>query len=325
MFSFAVKLRKASGMQRNGKKNKAKKPKKPKEAGMFTVPASNIVTRRTVNPLQVALNRTPLLPAFTKVPKMLYYVTNLSLTAPNTGAVVSYVFSANGMFDPDITGTGHQPIGFDQMMALYEQYTVTRSVINCRFRPNSRMQFGIALSPDTAVITNPSQFVENGLVNFRAYSGFGSTEVGIPIPNLSLSCDVKGYFGPMTEREMLNNVNLFGTAAANPTEQVYFMISAWQGIGLDASAHNCDFDALISYDAIFWEPRKVGESVGKGVRGDSSRELKAPAYSVSADGRTKPPECEPDFEVLRVPLRARAVGKATQPIKVVFTDTALKP
>lgn len=33
-------------------------------------------------------------------------------------------FALNGLFDPDITGTGHQPLGFDQIKALYDNYRV---------------------------------------------------------------------------------------------------------------------------------------------------------------------------------------------------------
>jgi hypothetical protein len=228
--------------------------------GIYQVPAFNAVTRRGVSPMQVALNRTPLLPTFVKVPRILYYDTNLSLSVPSTGAAITWFFTANGLYDPDITGTGHQPIGFDQLMLFYEQYTVTRSSIECQFWPADKMQIAIALAPDTTQITNPSQYVENGLVTFKAHSGF-QTYVGQPFPNLQLSCDVKGYFGQKTDREMLNDVNLFGTVAANPTEQVYFGVTGWQGIGLEGADKSLTFDVLLSYDAIFWEPRKATESV----------------------------------------------------------------
>lgn len=36
----------------------------------------------------------------------------------------AYVFSLNGLFDPNITGTGHQPRGYDQITPFYKAYTV---------------------------------------------------------------------------------------------------------------------------------------------------------------------------------------------------------
>ncbi len=38
------------------------------------------------------------------------------------------VYSLNGLFDPNIAGGGHQPLGFDQVMAIYSEY----KVIGCK-------------------------------------------------------------------------------------------------------------------------------------------------------------------------------------------------
>lgn len=48
---------------------------------------------------------------------------------PGIGAPTTYVFSCNGLYDPNITSTGHQPHGFDQMMVNYNNYIVTASAI----------------------------------------------------------------------------------------------------------------------------------------------------------------------------------------------------
>lgn len=37
------------------------------------------------------------------------------------------LFACNGLFDPNTTGTGHQPLYFDQLMAIYDHYTVINS------------------------------------------------------------------------------------------------------------------------------------------------------------------------------------------------------
>jgi len=50
----------------------------------------------------------------------------------------TYVFNANSLFDPDRTGTGHQPRGFDQLAGAnvpYNRYLVTK--VNWRFVPMS--------------------------------------------------------------------------------------------------------------------------------------------------------------------------------------------
>jgi hypothetical protein len=37
-----------------------------------------------------------------------------------------YTFNANGLFDPDQTGTGHQPLGYDQFTPDYNRYRVLK-------------------------------------------------------------------------------------------------------------------------------------------------------------------------------------------------------
>lgn len=45
-------------------------------------------------------------------------------------APTSQLWRANSLFDPNQTGVGHQPLGFDQLSALYNQYRV----YGCKYR-----------------------------------------------------------------------------------------------------------------------------------------------------------------------------------------------
>jgi hypothetical protein len=58
------------------------------------------------------------------------YQMNMSL-----GAVASQNFRLNSVFDPDITGSGHQPRWFDQYSALYASYVVVASKIEVSLGP----------------------------------------------------------------------------------------------------------------------------------------------------------------------------------------------
>lgn len=216
-------------------------------------------TRPSIN----ALQRCPLFPVSVRKRGQLYYESALGLTAPTSGNAVTYFFSANGMFDPNITGTGHQPIGFDQMMLMYEQVTVINSSIEVTFNigPGLTLQCGVALFPDATGLTNPAQLVENGLIRFVPISSGSSTFQNQHIrTKVKLGCDVSKYFGRKGVRALLNDDNLYTTAAANPVEQVYFGIVAWQISPDGSTTTSVGFDALISYDCIYWEPRKLTES-----------------------------------------------------------------
>jgi len=215
------------------------------------------------SPLQYALMRPPILPSTTRQVGQLYYEPALGLTAPVSGNAVTYFFSANGIFDPNITGTGHQPIGFDQMMLLYEQATVVRSNIDVTFNvgPGLTVRAGVALFPDASALTDPKQLVENGLIKMIPITSGSSTfQNQLMHTTVRLDCDVAKYFGRPSYQSLMNDDNLFTTAAANPVEQVYYGIVAWQISPDGATTTSLGFDVLISYDVIYWEPRKLGIS-----------------------------------------------------------------
>ncbi len=75
-------------------------------------------TRGGSRPNTVAHFKTPLFPAVVREYGQLYYDYGLNITTPSTALAINYFFNANGMFDPDTTGTGHQPFGVDQRRSL---------------------------------------------------------------------------------------------------------------------------------------------------------------------------------------------------------------
>ncbi len=214
-------------------------------------------------PSVTAFLRPPLQPASMRVNGMLYAEHGLGLTAPVSGNAVTYFFSANGLFDPNVTGTGHQPIGFDQQMLLYEQATVVRSAIEVVFNigPGLTVMCGVALFPDTSALTDPQDLLENGLIKVIPVTSGSSTFQNQRMrTTVRLDCDVAKYFGRPSSQSIVNDDNLYTTAAANPVEQVYYGIVAWQVNQDGTTTTTVGFQVLLSYDAIFWEPRKLASS-----------------------------------------------------------------
>lgn len=75
------------------------------------------------------------------------YVDNLALSSSN-GAVGKYTFRMNSIFDPDLTGTGHQPMWHDQIAPQYLKYVVTGSKIIVTFQQiQSAMTAGAYYGP----------------------------------------------------------------------------------------------------------------------------------------------------------------------------------
>jgi len=185
--------------------------------------------------------------------KLFYYDYGHEMTS--TAASVSrYRIRANDLFDPDQSGTGHQPMGFDEAMKYYDQFTVIKSKITVRFVAESAsvpMVCGVKLNDDTTNETNTTDIIENGLNRTVMLVGTG----GGPnqVRQVVLGCDVAKYFGRPSGRNIIDDPNLFGTAAASPTEEAYYQIFSYAAV--NTTTVTCGFDFLVEYDAVFWEPR----------------------------------------------------------------------
>ena len=69
----------------------------------------------------------------TRMVATLRYVETVGITNSVTG-VSSYNIACNSIYDPNLSGTGHQPYGHDTYATIYNQYTVLMSKI--KIKPN---------------------------------------------------------------------------------------------------------------------------------------------------------------------------------------------
>lgn len=71
------------------------------------------------------------------------------------------IMNLNSLFDPDRTGTGHQPYGFDQLAALYNRYRVLKTAWKITFHAETT-GFYIVVVPTNAMlataITNQASY-----------------------------------------------------------------------------------------------------------------------------------------------------------------------
>lgn len=209
--------------------------------GMAVAPTSNI------------LLHTPLLP-ISKIGKLPYAegTDNLSIATGALGQANAYIFTANGLYDPNITATGHQPMGFDQMMLFYEHYTVTKSKITVNFVNTNNTygcMVGILIAPDATIGTNINTLMENGMyVKKLLTSQLG----GNPIGSLTCSANISKING---KKDVKSENDFRGDITANPVEQTYFHVFVYNPF--NSSPITVQFEVLIEYDAVFTEPRKM--------------------------------------------------------------------
>lgn len=172
------------------------------------------------------------------------------------GTAGVHVFSANGLYDPDITGIGHQPTGFDQVMALFDHYTVVGSKIRAEFVNGDGTYagvVGIALKDNNTPLADYREYIEAGT---SSWSRINSTTPGYAnMCAVEKTCSVGKYLG---RRNPLDEDDLRGTDASNPSEQAYFHVWVAPTAAIDWSATNVNI--VIDYVAILTEPRTAGLS-----------------------------------------------------------------
>lgn len=189
--------------------------------------------------------------------RLRYGAAALNFTA-STASVGTYVFSANGLFDPNITGGSLSPAGFSQLISSYEHYTVSHAKITVIFTNNTSSQtmVGIALEPDatgSSDINNMLELPYEQMVQLEAGPAYGSSKT------LSMSVNLSKYFG----ENVLKTTSLYrGDAISNPTEQAYFHCKAFNIKGSTADVY---MTVKIEYSATFTEPRELSPSLQAAV------------------------------------------------------------
>lgn len=193
-------------------------------------------------------------PRMTKA-RLCYRDQFISLNPGVGGLAVGHLWSANGLFDPDVSGVGHQPVGFDQYMAMYDHYVVLGAEIIATFTNqdgSNRQTACIYITDTNSIETDLRVPIENGGVAF--------TELDItPSDNAQKTLSLK--VNPVKWQGRSNafaDPDLKGTAAANPTEQCYFVTSVQPHTAVDSQS--VGVVTTIFYDVAFFERKRTALS-----------------------------------------------------------------
>lgn len=182
------------------------------------------------------------------------YVETINVNSGAAGAIANYFFSANGMFDPNQTGSGHQPMYFDQMGALYDHYHVIGSKITVEATTQNNTfaagTFGVFLNDDTtntpATVTGAC---EQGSARYKHFPANSNNN-----QKVKKKWSAKKTFGGT----VLSNTSLQGTTSANPTEQTFYNVF-WGADDL-TSNFQLTFIVTIEYIAVWDEVKDIAQS-----------------------------------------------------------------
>lgn len=202
-------------------------------------------------------NRSPV-PRMTVV--KMRYCTALNLDPGTAGIRAFHKFSAVSIYDPDVTGTGHQPHGHDTYQGLYQHYKVLGSRITATFSP-AGAQAGAgtmvcAISLDDSV-TEPPSDIQNVIEGPDCVYGIASNADGGPnLLTLTKNFSPVKFLGITPEQWRSAATAQFGS---NPAEDAYFNVFV-APLNQSQDADPVNIQIEISYIVQCTEPRNVAPS-----------------------------------------------------------------
>jgi len=180
----------------------------------------------------------------------------------------SYIFRANGLYDPNFSGSGHQPHGFDQLNVIYENYQVVASTIEVICWPQT----------EQSTMTNGTGFtiaqLYKGTLSLcvrdtsSSLAGLGGTpadilerpgmkstffQSGNECVKLRHYFSMKQFYG---RARGTDDNDVTGTANSDPVDQVFYHIIMCAADGSqDLPSHT--LNARIKYKVRFFNPKNL--------------------------------------------------------------------
>jgi len=169
----------------------------------------------------------------------------------------TWVLRPNSVFDPDLTGVGHQPLRFDQLAAMFQQYRVRGATIRGIFSVGEVSISASSLGPWRVTITKSktnSTLPGTGTDQYTCAEMEGST-TGIMTTQEKLT-----LYNNFDWRETgINNIEELNTdVGSNPAVPFYWIVSVFnQG---NVAATNTLFNLDVTFDVEFLNPKTIATS-----------------------------------------------------------------
>lgn len=167
----------------------------------------------------------------------------------------SYVFRLGSLYDPDVTGTGHQPCGFDQLSALYYHYIVDRVDIEVEAINNSTTvdaHVGMSIDRTGVAIADIRQVGEDPIGKVKWLDVLGSGAASVKWRKVVYPGRFLGVANPHSEDD------LWGSVTSNPSQAVFMQLHAESTDG--TSTASIYFNVKLTFYTTWRERRQVALS-----------------------------------------------------------------
>jgi hypothetical protein len=160
-----------------------------------------------------------------------------------SGAVQTWLFRGNSVFDPDYTYGGHQPVGFDEYAAFYQHYIVRRSRIVVYASSLTASVPQICIVRPVTEIVAATGYKEQVEATMSSYKVVPTTS--IPIQTVENEASTAKLF----EAQLSSDQDFGALVSADPAKVWFWQIVTQPANG--ASTATLALTAVIEYDVEF--------------------------------------------------------------------------
>jgi len=200
----------------------------------------------------------------------LRYVDSVTLD-PSGSAAGTYIFRVNNIYDPDYTGSGHQPMYRDNYTAIYSEYKVnyatitftalTSQIVNTTtsnavtglpeqlYAGNQRaVRMYILRDGDPTGPTDIDSLIEEG--NTNMVWRFCPQNTSQKMPTLRMQC------WPHKQLNLgFKDDALQALAGAGPSKEAYFILGA-ASMGAGSDPFTLPYSVMVTYNVTFFNLKK---------------------------------------------------------------------
>lgn len=182
----------------------------------------------------------------------LKYYERVTPTAPAAANVVNeYIFNLNSIYDPNVSGGGHQPYGRDTLATLYERYRVYKVKYCITARPaGNTATVHYAVVHDAALTYNnadPSTFFE------QPHCQYVVAKMDAPV-RLKGTVNLQKFFG--VARSEYNDDRFQATFGTSPAELIRLSF----GHSSSGGTPSITYDVYLKYYVKCMDPKMLAQS-----------------------------------------------------------------
>lgn len=147
------------------------------------------------------------------------YTQYFGMVESASGIGASYSFRLNDLFDPDFTGTGQQPVAFDQLSTLYTRFRVLSVAVDVVYNNRAATGAVVGFFPSSAS-TLPAAAVSWPAQPFSKHTIIANSAAGPAVGRLTSRFDIPTVLG-MKSKEYLSDLDFTGTPTSSPIRTPY--------------------------------------------------------------------------------------------------------